>query len=178
MTTTPTPCMGGVRTIAGLKDRCVVDEITGCWLWRFARNSKGAPSLQYPPLGRVVSLGVAIGHLRTGKPPKPGVVWHCTCETRQCANPDHRRAGTRSSQMLAAGIKRSPQTRAKIIAGKRRTSKVSDADVSEIRASTMTLAEISQRYNITEGYACEIRSGKRRSPLAAPGSSVFFWRPA
>lgn len=178
MTTQKKPRHGGVRTIADLKDRCVVDEITGCWIWRAARDSNGVPSLQYPPLGRVVSLGVAIGHLRTGEPSPPGVVWHRTCETRQCANPDHREAGTRSTQMLAAVIKRSPQTRAKITAGKRRASKLSEADVAEIRGSDMKLAEIMERYSITRGYACELRSGKRRAPLAAPGSSAFAWRPA
>jgi hypothetical protein len=178
MSDTAKPRHGGVRTIDDLKDRCVVDDITGCWLWRAARDSNGVPSLQYPPLGRVVSLGVAIGHLRTGALSASGVVWHCTCETRQCANPDHRKAGTRSTQMLAAGIKRSPQTRARITAGKRLTAKVSEADATEIRGSDMKLTEIMERYSITKGYACEIRSGKRRAPLAAPGSSAFSWRPA
>ena len=168
----------GVRTITDLQDRCIVDDITGCWLWRAARDSNGTPSLQYPPLGRVVSLGVAIGHLLTGQPAERGVVWHRNCETRQCANPAHRVAGTRSTQMLSAGIKRGPQARARIIAGKRRAAKLSEADADEIRGSAMTLAEIVQRYGITRSYACEVRSGKRRAPLAAPGSSAFAWRPA
>ena len=46
----------GVRTITDLQDRCIVDDITGCWLWRAARDSNGTPSLQYPPLGRVVGI--------------------------------------------------------------------------------------------------------------------------
>lgn len=164
---------GGVRTLADIKDRCVVDDITGCWHWRSARDSNGVPNMQLPALGRVVSLGVAIGTLTTGQPPARGVVWHCTCETRQCANPAHRRAGTRSSQMLAAKLKRSPQTRARMTAGKRRTAKLSQADADEIRGSDLKLTEIMARYGITKGYACEIRAGKRRTPLAAPGSSVF-----
>lgn len=170
--------MGGVRTFDDLKDRCVVDDITGCWRWGSARDSNGIPTLQLPGLGRVVSLGVAICYLSTGKAPGPGVVWHCVCETKQCANPEHRRAGTRSTQMLAAKLKRSPQTKARITAGKRRDAKISDADADEIRGSDMKLTEIMERYSITKGYACEIRSGKRRAPLAAPGSSAFSWRPA
>lgn len=172
------PRQGGVRTIGDMMDRCYVDDITGCWIWGLVNNSNQAPTLFYPPLDRVVSLGVAIGHLLTGKAAAPGVVWHCICETRQCANPDHRKAGTRSTQMLAAGLKRSPQTKARITAAKRLSSKLTDADVSEIRGSEMKLTEIMERYGISQGYACDVRSGKRRVPLAAPGSSVFAWRPS
>lgn len=165
--------LGGVRSVDDIKDRCVIDDITGCWAWRAARDSNGAPSLQLPALGRVVSLGVAIGFFLTGAAPAPGVVWHCTCETRQCANPAHRKAGNRSTQMLAAKLTRSPQTRARMMAGKRRGAKLSQADADEIRGSSLKLTEIMARYGITKGYACEIRAGKRRAPLAAPGSSVF-----
>ena len=165
----------GVHTLDNLKDRCVIDDITGCWVWGACRDSNGVPSVYLPAIKRVSSLGFAIGFLRTGAAPAPGVVWHCTCETRQCANPEHRRAGTRSSQMLAAKIKHTPQTRARMIAAQRRGAKLSQADADAIRGSSLMLREIVERYKISEGYACEIRAGKVRKPLAAPGSSVFGW---
>lgn len=165
----------GVLSIEGIRDRCIVDDITGCWTWCAARDGNGAPCLHVPALGIVTTLGVAIGYFRTGARSPPGVVWHCTCETRQCANPDHRRAGTRSTQMLAAKIKPSPQTRARISAGKRRGAKLSQADADDIRGSSLLLTEISDKYGICIFYACQIRNGQRRKPLAAPGSSVFGW---
>lgn len=164
----------GVRTVADLMGRCRVDSITGCWLWGHAASeSQQRPSLWLPALKRRVSLGVAICWLRTGKAPAKGVVWHCTCETTDCANPDHRRAGNRSSQMLAAKLTRSPVAVAKMAAGRRAKSKLSDAGAAEIRASTEPLRVLADRHGISISHASMIRRCVLRRPVAAKASSVF-----
>lgn len=169
----------GIRTITDLMGRCVVDELTDCWIWRAGRNAEGRPNLWFPALGRPVSLGVAIGTLRTGQAPAKGVIWHCTCETPNCANPWHRVEGNRQSQMLSLGLTRTPLQRMRQAIGRRKNSKISDADVAEIRHSPDVLRVIAQKYGISMTHASRIKRGEIRQPLGAHGSSVFAtWRQA
>lgn len=168
----------GIRTPADLKLRCIVDPLTGCWDWRGARDGNGRPSLWLPAIGSRVSLGVACAVFATGKRPERGTAWHTTCGSSACANPAHRICGTRSSQMLSLKLVRTPLQRAKVSASKRATAKLSEADVQDIRSCDLTLDQIAAKFDICVGYACEVRSGKRRLDLAAPASSVFAWRPA
>lgn len=163
----------GVRTIDDLMARCRIDDLTGCWLWAGANDGNGRPSLWLPVLSRRVSLGVAICVLRTGKAPGKGVVWHCTCTTTNCANPKHRTAGDRSSQMLAANLQRDARTRARIAAGKRAVSRLSDEAAAEIRASDEPLHVVAERHSISISHASQIRRGEQRRPLGVRGASVF-----
>lgn len=166
----------GVRTADDLKARCFVDADTGCWHWRMGRTSQGRPSLWLPAIARRSTLGVAACLLRTGLAPKPGTAWHSICGNIDCANPWHRTEGTRSTQMLALGMKRTPLQIARGTAARRRVGKLSDNDVLSIRACGLTLKEIAERWRITVGYACEVRSGKVRGDIAAPNSSVWALR--
>lgn len=163
----------GLRTVQDLMDRCRVDDETGCWIWSYGRDPNGRPTTWLPEQGRRVSLGVAIGFLKTGLAPEKGVVWHCICTTTNCANPKHRRAGNRSSQMLAAKLTRSPLAKAYIAATKRRTSKLSDESAAAIRASDEILKVLAERYGVSISMCSLIRRQVRRRPLAAAGSSVF-----
>jgi hypothetical protein len=165
--------LGGVRTIEDLMGRCRVDEITGCWHWACGRDGGGQPTLWLPALRQTVSLGVAICMLRTGKRPMRGVAWHCTCETRHCANPAHRKPGNRSTQMLAANLQRDAVTRSRMAAARRRKSKLSDEAVAEIRASTEFLRVVAERHGISMSHASNIRRGKQRLQLGARAASVF-----
>ena len=165
--------MTGIHTIADLRDRCRIDDITGCWHWAGALDGKGCGSLWLPALRRRVSLGLAICVLKTGCHPAEGVVWHTVCGTRDCANPEHRRAGDRSSQMLAAKIKRTPLQRARIAAGRRQGSRLTEQGAQEIRDSDEPLRVLAERHGISVAHACNVRNGRQRCHLAAPGSSVF-----
>ena len=160
----------GIRDLQGIMDRCRVDEFTGCWVWAMGGDGSGRPSLWLPALERRVSLGVAICVLRTGKPPAPGVVWHCTCSTPNCANPKHRAPGTRSSQMKAAKLQRDALTRARIAQGKRAASELSDTACAEIRASAEPLRIVADRHGISTSHASKIRRGELRQPV---GFSIF-----
>lgn len=170
--------MSGVRTISDIKDRCTVDDITGCWHWRGARNGQHAPSLWFPPMRACTGLPTVIAYILTGKAPPKGVVWHCTCETRFCANPAHRKAGNRSTQMLARKLRKTPLERARIARSKRANSKLTDDTVREIRESDDILRVIAERYGCSADHVWKIKHGTIRRPLAAPGASVFSWMPA
>jgi len=165
----------GIRSVADLEARCDVDDLTGCWLMK-TRSGKTVMNVWYGPLGDKVSVGVLIAHLTTGKAPAPGVVWHCTCPTFNCANPAHRKKGDRSSQMLNADLARDPMTIARIKATKRAKSRLSDDAVAAIVASNDTLETLAARFDISVSYASKVRNLQCRSTaMAARSSSVFTW---
>lgn len=169
----------GIRTVSDLRDRCVIDDITGCWHWRGATARGRSPVAWLPAIGSRTTMGVIISVLLTGAKPPKGRVWHHTCETPFCANPKHQKLGTRSSQMLVAAVSRGPLQRARIARGKRKASRVTDAQVEDIRADSGTLAEISSRAGVSVTYASKVRRGEIRRPLdEIAATSVFAWRHA
>lgn len=174
---TPTPSrarvLTGIQSVEDIKDRCVIDDITGCWNWGMGLDGGLRPSLWLPQLRRRTTVGVALCLFETGAPPAPGVVWHLTCCNRLCANPAHRKVGTRTTQMRAAKIKRTPLTRALMSKNRRGGSRLQPQQFEDIRSGGKLLREICAEHGISMTYASVIRSGKHRSPVAAPGSSVF-----
>ncbi len=163
----------GIRAIEDLRDRCWVDDITGCWHWKGGQPGR-APCLRLPDLdGRTTSIGAAICYLSTGSLPKRGQVWHVKCGSRFCANPEHRKCGTRRTQMLAAKYVPTPLTIAKISATKRQASGLTDEIVAGIREAEGPLSEIAARFGVSISHASRIRRLEQRRPVAAPGSSVF-----
>jgi hypothetical protein len=90
----------GVRTLEGLKDRCFVDEDTGCWLWR-AALSAGQPKVWVPPgvlsdAGAVMPAGRAAWLLSGNKARSDQVVYR-TCGCQECVAPEHGIAVTRKA---------------------------------------------------------------------------------
>jgi hypothetical protein len=165
----------GIRTVADLRDRCRVDDLTGCWRYVGA-HADGHPSIYLPALRKRTTAGVAICVLLTGSAPAKGVYWHVTCETTGCCNPAHRQAGDRRSQMLAAKIVRDPSERARITAGRRKVAKLTAEQAAAIRTDDRVLREIAAEHGITISSASRIKRGELwRDPAA---SSVFAWRGA
>lgn len=168
---------GGVRSIEDIRLRCWIDDVTKCWHWKLAPSGNGAPSLWVPDLRKRTTLGVAICFLTTGKPPKPGEVWHPTCSTPNCANPGHRKRGNRSSQMLAAKLQLTPEQRARYAVAGNERSRIPAESAAAIRADDRTLAEIAAEHGVHLSHISRIRRSEARKPLAAPGASAFNWSP-
>lgn len=162
----------GIRSIEDIRQRCVVDEVTGCWLWSGTRANGGSPSMWYPVAGKSVAGGVVLFHLENGTFPPRGRVYHRTCESGECMNPEHRHLGTRSTQMKAAKVERPLTVRAAIARARRVGSRLSEEDIVAIRESTDSLAVIGERYGIHLSYAGRIRRGVRRVALTQ-GASIF-----
>ena len=164
--------MSGIHTIADLHGRCVVDEITKCWRW-CGGSSRGSPSTWLPAAQRVITLGAAICWLKTGSAPASGVYWRHICETPHCANPEHRRPGTKSQNLAAHTPDGIPTIRrARIAMARRAQSAISEAVVQDIRGSSETLRVLAHRHGVSISTASKIRLGKMRAPLFA-GASVF-----
>lgn len=168
--------LGGILTPADLRKRCHVTA-EGCWRYRQGEHKAStAPSIWFPPLGDRVSAGILACWWTHGRRPLKGEMWHVTCSTRHCANPEHRICGNRSTQMLAAKITLTEQARLRLTAALRASSTLTDADVLDIRAAKReSLKSIADRHGISMGYACSIRSGARR-PMAVAADVVVTVR--
>jgi hypothetical protein len=161
----------GIRTLDDVRDRCIVDEESGCWIWRGARSKGRYPQAWFPLLGRATTIGRILLHLIENRAPKPREVWHSKCGHPDCCAPAHRRSGNRRSQMRAAKIERNAITRARIAASRRARSKLSDEQAQIIRESPDTLRELAARYGISKSWASCIKRGQGRSVI--PRASVF-----
>jgi hypothetical protein len=155
-----------VATESDLRERCRVDPRTGCWHWRGGLDSNGVPSLRLAQIGKVTSLGVAICWITTGAHPEPGKVWYTTCTTPNCANPRHRKPGTRGEALLAAQHTHSEQTKLRIAASRRR---IPDTTVEAIKAAKGRLKDIAERYGVSVCYASNVRNGRVRALALAKG---------
>lgn len=166
----------GIRTIFDLRDRCRVQETARgghkCWEWAGGRNSLGQGVVWLPALKRRVALGTLACVLLTGKEPEKGVFWYCVCDTRDCANPFHRKPGSRSEHMKAAGYRPTAGVKAKIAATKRAKSSLSEAACADIRSSVEPLSVVAKRHGICINHAWKIRRGMVRV-ATVPGASVF-----
>jgi hypothetical protein len=160
--------MSGIRTIADLRDRCWVDPDTKCWHWRGAKHKVGVGNRQpvgmawCPAAQRAVTLGVLISFLRTSKGPAKGQLWYCVCDTRDCANPAHRKLGTQRDVKRSAPDALSHLKAAAVL---RARSKVSDEVASEIRCSDEPGIVLAAKYDVSPAYVSRIRTGRRRAPL-------------
>ena len=80
--------------IEQIKDRCRIDEFTGCWLWTGAKSS-GWPRIWAPDYTlhsgelRTQTGRRAVWHVKTGKPIPAGWRVFGTCTARNCCNPAH-----------------------------------------------------------------------------------------
>lgn len=166
--------LGGIRSLEDIRQRCVVEDGTGCWLWKGAVAGT-TPSMRIAALEASVGAGVAICFFTTGRRPEHGVVWHRTCTTQLCVCPAHRQAGTRKTQMaFQEGIAIRPAHRARIAATKRARSRLTVELVEHIRSSEATGIAVAREVGISVSHACRIR---RREAWHRTDGSVFGWRP-
>lgn len=163
----------GIRTPYDIRMRCTVDRATDCWRWNGATDANGRPSFWFGPLQQRVSLGVAACWWATQKRAEKGQCWHVVCGTPNCANPKHRMAGDRSSQMIAAAIERSSLVRARMVVGRAKHRKISDAAVAELRASGLKPKEVAAKYGISLSYAYQLLKGVKRQRPIVYESSIF-----
>lgn len=119
--------MGGVRSLADLKDRCRIDDETGCWLWTLAVcvARGGVVPMAHIPAGVFAPVpkggtmpAPRLAWLMSGQKLQPGqVVWRQVCTGGRCIRPDHCRTGTRTEMhaaVAATGRNRGKPERAAI----------------------------------------------------------------
>ena len=137
--------LGGVRTIDDLRDRSVIDAITGCWNVRGVNKRSGC-QLWLPALQQAVSLTGAMSVLITGEKAAPGTCWYAACRNPRCGNPEHRKFGTLSDAQRELRDGNSQIARQRIARAMRAKSKVFSPELrAEIMSSPESAAAIARR---------------------------------
>ena len=159
--------MTGIRTIEDLKDRCTVDEDTGCWEWAGALTATNRPSMWIPAIGRVGSVGTLLSMIKTGSRPPKGKCWVPTCLNTLCVSEAHRKLGTFSELQKVTRPKLTALHKARIAQGRRKASKVTSPEAAEdIRTSEETLAVLSLRHGMSPSMVSKIRRQEAWAPLS------------
>lgn len=181
----------GVRTLEDIRSRCVIDDETGCWLWRGAmsmkRHGQGQPRVWLPGVdGGVIETAARAAWLLSGRRIANGhVVWRSLCTDSKCINPEHGKSGTRTQMhaaFVADGRMRGDPIRAAINAKNRESQLVPVETVRQ--AEAMFAAGVMQKtvraeLGICAGVAARIRKGLHPNCASAqrvvPAASVFAW---
>ncbi len=87
--------MPGIHTVDDLKARCRVESESGCWIWAGPYCGRGVPLLWLPrPVGKTSLTQMLHRLLRLPKPTHKALLMP-VCGNFACANPTHRRMGTK-----------------------------------------------------------------------------------
>jgi hypothetical protein len=166
----------GIRTIEGLKDRCKVDPITGCWHWAGARRSGSkVPKMLIPGYG-VGGLSRALSILIDGAPREMGgKLWKAQCGTEHCCNPQHQVQVTLSKAHRMSRPKLDAAHRAKITASSRASrGKYTPELKARILQDPAPASTLAAQIGLSHTLICKVRAGKAWTD-ATRGASVFAW---
>ena len=136
-----------------------LDE-TGCWVWAGARDAHGygmlsinnntrrAHRVAYEAFCEEIPQGMVICH---------------SCDNPSCINPAHLRVGTQADNVAD----REARGRRDVKGAKIGTSKLTEAQALEIKASSAPTAELARYYGVDKSNIWAIRSGKSWKHLNA-----------
>lgn len=178
MTTKPGDYLGGIRTVEDLRQRCWVDEQTGCWHWRLFAH-RGRPQVCYMlPDGtprRSAGRRAALELARGARLPRSVDVFAARSKcsgASDCCNPAHARTGSRSELLRARSLSAASRNAMCLSATRLQRSKssITMEIARRIRASADTTAVEAARWGISKSTVGAIRRGDiwRENPLAAP----------
>ncbi len=195
----PNPERRGVRNLEDLRQRCVIEEETGCWVWKAAMSRslkrKVAPSPRvWIPDPKTLGDGVLMtagraAWLLSGRKLAAGqVVWRSVCNRSECINPAHGRAVTRAemhSGIAAAGFNRGQPERSAINLRSCMRMATPVDKVREIEAAFKAGSNCKQvraRFGIAQETAAAVRDGRHvhssQRRALVPMASVFAFAEA
>lgn len=165
--------LGAVNSVETLRLRCYCPEHDDCWHLRSPRGKpmvKGDRHVISVHGQGKMTIGRAVWFLLKGEKPKSDRMVYRTCESYDCANPEHFKCGLRKAA-LRYTAKRG-YTSAKLVplieATRRRT--IATADVRRwISESTLATKEVAAQLGLSRGRVNAIR----REMAAKPPVSVF-----
>jgi hypothetical protein len=186
---------GGIRTLADIKARCIVDEETGCWEWGLSYSHSKTRKVSPIPRchilksdgKRTLTTTCKAAWLISGRKLRSDyVVYRAVCWNTKCCNPDHLRAGTMKQMGAAiskAGVLRGNPHR--VMANTRNNnSQATPREVVEraesLFAAGWKLADVAREIGVHKDTARLIRRGTHRNSTGRQAgmslSSVFGWR--
>lgn len=193
MTKPTTKPAGGVRTLADLRDRCTIDDETGCWNWSLAvATSRGGviPMVHLaagvlPGVDRQSTVPAArAAWLLSGRTLAPGhVVYRHVCEAKRCINPKHCAAATRPDALAAVAAtgrnRGKPQRQVSTALARRCMAKPVDVvrRAEEMFAAGVMQKDVRAQLKLSQKTAAAIREGRHMHSAGRQGvlrgASVF-----
>ncbi|MFP5467912.1 MAG: hypothetical protein ACLGG8_10365 [Gammaproteobacteria bacterium] len=167
-----------MKTVDDIKGRCVVDTITGCWIWRGAVSREGQARIwQYDfNAEKMAALPgkKAMWYAVNQKPLPEGWRVYGTCNCQACMNWEHIKAGTTEQwgqHMSASGIHKGNMART--VAARRtgvKRSVMTAETLHEVLTSKETGRALARRLGISEQTVSKARTGRliAFSPIASP----------
>ncbi len=162
------------KVLVRIKARCDVEQVDDpCWLWR--SKQRATPVMRFK--GKTISVRRVIAHLQ-GRVELQGQYRRTvpTCENPRCVAPHHVDVVTPSASIKRAMARTgAPARRAiKVALAKRKTAKLNQAAVEEMRASPLPSAHYAKLYGVTVSAINNARSGRTWKHLASnPWAGLF-----
>ena len=176
--------LGGVWSVAALRDRCRIDPDTDCWHWSMHMDG-GTPMVwvRIDGVPRKLRGRAAAAALSRGEFLKPGeLAWaRRQCKSTDCVNPAHGKTGTKAQ--WGAEMARSGKWKglpAKVRAGRavgRSLRVLTPEQVEHIKASEKTAVALAAELGVSKSLVAGIRAGRRYVEQSMRGASVFSWMP-
>jgi hypothetical protein len=154
----------------------IIDKVTAhaapdgeCLIWKGGLAAGSCPSCRIN--GKTVAVRRALWEaMGNVLPPKGKGAIVAKCKEDRCVAPEHlisKRRGTKK------GTKRPTSTRVRMSKGRRSVSRLTEADVSAIRASTATQKVLAEQYNVCRRTIGDIKSGQTWAPLSNPFAGLI-----
>lgn len=173
-----------ITNVDELKDRCIIDDFTGCWHWQGAMNTdrNGVRTPQMHVFDstrgycRTVTGPLAVLEVAGRRGIGVRMGWR-TCRCDDCVNPEHIMGGTRKDWgrwIASHGLWKN--VAARVVATResaRARSPVTPEIVAEIRSSPLTGRELSKKLGLKVRHISHIRTKSTWKDSVVPGASVF-----
>jgi len=154
----------GAYLMDKIRSRCV--EEGDCLLWPGAINDRG-------PVATVaqkqLSLRRVVWEHAHGRAWQSDRVASVSCENANCLNHEHIVPVTRSHLVSRTNKRHNSIARAaRVAAGKRKSSKLSDAGVLDIRTSEERTEVLAKRWDVSEAYVRMLKRNEFRHDFSSP----------
>jgi hypothetical protein len=148
-----------------------------CLIWmRSLRGGVPQGSMIDEETGEKVTANVrrVVWAAKHGKAPHKSYVIVCNCETEGCVEPSHLKEISRSQLHKGRTFTAAHKLAVTIAARKRRTTKLSEEDVREIRYSDEPADQIAARFGVTKNHVWGIRRNEWCRDVASnPFAGLF-----
>lgn len=155
---------------------CRARREDSCLVWLRAFNNGESPqTCLETPEGRKISILIRrkLWELKNGRPPRRSYVVIAKCGTHGCVEPEHLREMSRS--LLQRGKAKSVEHRMALTkaARERKSNKLTQEAVNDIRYGEGTVVEKAQRYGITTDYVCDVLAHRCWKDISGPFAGLF-----
>jgi len=187
--------LGGIRCLEDVRQRCHVNDVTGCWEWRLSMANDSVPRAYVPP-EVVQAIGTHARHDMTvmrlawalaGNKLEPRHrVWRSRCDCKTCVNPAHMKSGTTAE--WGADLRRTgrmvgrPQKLAQLkqISMARATPPELIREAERLLDEGLTSREVGQRLGLNHNVMADVRAKRHvhsttSAKACLPLASVFSW---